>query len=146
MVEGVYTEGGFVLNKEAEIDLRSMISHGMPALSRLDDLNASDPHLVTLTVSALPKTETASKFPMATKRKFVFIAGELDQNSSDAQVPSTGRSRSCRQPCQFQSRGFRFFRSCSWFGSSCLFSGLIAFAAIFPSFTSSTEALAFRMQ
>ena len=66
-----------MLNKEAEIDLRiNDFAWDAEALSlTLDDLNASDPHLVTLTVSALPKDGDSIEISYGDKRGNLFSSG-----------------------------------------------------------------------
>ena len=147
LVEGVYTDGGFVLNKEAEIDLRiNDFAWDAEALSlSLDDLNASDPHLVTLTVSALPKDGDSIEISYGDKkRKFVFVPGEIDQNSSGVQVPLKdvpGLAANLANSIEKEDFGF---------SAVARGSGVLAFSPdslrlpqSFPSFASSTEALAF---
>ena len=148
LVEDVYTDGGFVLNKEAEIDLRiNDFAWDAEALSlTLDDLNASDPHLVTLTVSALPKDGDSIEISYGDKkRKFVFVGGEIDQNSSDVQVPLAKDV-----PALAANLANSIEKEDFGFSAVARGSGVLAFSPdslrlpqSFPSFASSTEALAF---
>ena len=148
LVDDIYSQGGFVLSKEAEIDLRiDDFAWDAEALSlSLDDLNASDPHLVTLTVSALPKDGDSIEISYGDKRsRFVFIAGEADQNSSDVQVPLgkglAGFATDLADSIEKEDFGFSALSQGS---------GVLAFSPdsfrlpqSFPSFKSSTQAVVF---
>jgi len=148
LVEDIYTEGGFVLNEEAAIDLRiNDFAWDAEALSlSLDDVNASDPYLATLSVVALPKAGDSIEISYGDKkRKFVFVTGLADANSSDVQVPLgqdvAGLAANLANSIEKEDFGFSALPKSS---------GVLAFSPdssrlpkTFPSFSSSSTALVF---
>jgi hypothetical protein len=148
LVDEIYTEGGFVLDDEAEIDLRiNDFAWDAEALSlNADDLNITDPHLVTLSIKAFPKAgDTIDVSYFDKKRKFVFVSGAVDINASNIQV-SLGQdiaslSANLIKSLEKQDFGFSVLPKSS---------GVFAFSPdpfrlpkSFPSFSSSSEALVF---
>jgi hypothetical protein len=148
LVVDVYTEGGFVLKEEAEIDLRiNDFAWDAEAFSlNVDDLNLSDPHLVTLSIKAFPKVGDSIDVSYSDKkRKFVFVSGAVDINASDIQV-SLGKdiaslTANLIKSLEKQDFGFSVLSKSS---------GVFAFSPdsfrlpkSFPSFSSSSEALVF---
>tara|TARA_B100001057_G_scaffold497761_1_gene602801 strand:- start:3251 stop:5788 length:2538 start_codon:yes stop_codon:yes gene_type:complete len=148
LVEDIYTEGGFVLDEEAEIDLRiNDFAWDAEALSlSLDDLEATDPHLVTLSMSALPKAGESIEITYGDKkRKFVFITGQGDANSSDVQV-SLGQdmavfSANLSESMKEQDFGFSVTPLAS--GSLALSPDSLRLPMSFPVFSSSSTVMSF---
>jgi hypothetical protein len=148
LVEDIYTEGGFVLKEEAEIDLRiNDFAWDAEALSlNVDDLNLSDPHLVTLSIKAFPKVGDSIDVTYSDKkRKFVFVSGAVDINASDIQVPLgkdiASVTTNLIQSLEKQNFGFSVLPKS--LGVFSLSPDPFRLPKSFPSFSSSSEALVF---
>lgn len=93
LIEDVYTIGGFVLDGEAEIDLRiNDFAWDAEALSiTLEDLNESIIPLATLSLQSLPKEGDSFSVSYGAQQKtFVFSARAEDDNSSNVTVQLIG--------------------------------------------------------
>ena len=88
-VDQVYSEGGFTLEKEGELDLfANQFAWDARLLSlSADDLNTSVPSLFTLTFSTQPEIKDSLEISYGqTEKSFVFVQEITDNNSSEIQV------------------------------------------------------------
>lgn len=148
LVEDVYTDGGFVLNEEAEIDLRiNDFAWDAEALSlSLDDVNASDPLLAQLSITALPKAGDNLEISYGDKkRKFVFVTGAVDGNSSDVQIPlgNDVASLAASLANSIEKEDFGFSALLKGSGVLAFPPDSVRLPQSFPTFTSSSATLVF---
>ena len=88
-VDEIYSEGGFTLEKEGELDLFANQFAWNAHLLLLDseDLNTSAPEIVTISIDKQPKVNDSLKISYGSKEKeFIFVTKIEDSNASESQV------------------------------------------------------------
>jgi hypothetical protein len=148
LVDQIYYDAGFVLNEEAEMDLRlNDFAWDAEALSLgLDDLGENGPYLAKLTVNELPQTGDALTIYYGEQnRTFVCVEQLSDLNSSDAQFL---RGKDIAAFAKNLSGSIE--KADLGFSASVVEPGVLAFSPdasrlpqSFPSFKSSSESVVF---
>jgi hypothetical protein len=88
-VDRIYSEGGFTLNKEGELDLfaNQFAWDANLLLLNSDDLNTSAPSIFSISLDEKPLENDSLSVSYGKKvRKFIFVANVTDRNSSNLQV------------------------------------------------------------
>ena len=88
-VDQIYSEGGFTLDKEGELDLfaNQFAWDANLLLLNSDDLNATTPYIVSISLDEKPQENDSLKISYGSKEKdFLFVAKNIDRNSSESQV------------------------------------------------------------
>ena len=88
-VDQIYSEGGFTLEKEGELDLfGNQFAWNANLLSlNSDDLNTSIPKITSILMKSLPDQDDSLKISYGDKdREFLFVEKLTDRNSSEIQV------------------------------------------------------------
>ena len=84
LVEQIYSQGGFSLSKEAELDLHGeQFAWDAEALSlRIEDLNLSDPAFGSISLNEDTKEGSFLKISYGNKSSFEFSEAEKEKNGS----------------------------------------------------------------
>lgn len=88
-VDRIYSEGGFTLEKEGELDLFSNQFAWKAELLSLNssDLNRSNPKLFKISFTKQPKANDSLEFSYgAMSKKILFVNKSIDRNSTEIQV------------------------------------------------------------
>lgn len=88
-VDRIYSEGGFTLEKEGELDLfaNQFAWNAHLLLLNSEDLNTSSPEVVRISIDKQPKDNDSLKISYgSTEKEFLFVSKIEDVNSSKSQV------------------------------------------------------------